>query len=51
MAHTQHTHSFSHLEEALSMLFYLIDDAYRHLNPHGARRYESIRRRQGLSDS
>src|SRR4029453_7774147 len=26
----------------------LIDDAYAHLNPHGARRYESIKR---LSDS
>ena len=30
------------------MLFCLIDDAYALLNPHGARRYESIKR---LSDS
>jgi hypothetical protein len=48
MAHTQHTHSLAHLEEALTVLFYLIDDAYALLNPHGARRYESIKR---LSDS
>ena len=48
MAHTQHTHSQAHLEEALTVLFCLIDDAYRLLNPHGARRYESIKR---LSDS
>ncbi len=48
MAHTQHTHSLAHLEEALTVLFCLIDDAYRLLNPHGARRYESIKR---LSDS
>lgn len=38
----------AHLEEALSVLFCLIDDAYAPLNPHGARRYESIKR---LSDS
>ncbi len=44
----QHTHSLVHLEEALTVLFCLIDDAYAHLNPHGARRYESIKR---LSDS
>ncbi len=47
MAHTQHTHSLPHLEEALTLLFCLIDDAYALLNPH-ARRYESIKR---LSDS
>src|ERR671916_988587 len=47
MAHTQHTHSLAHLEEALTVLFCLIDDAYALLNPH-ARRYESIKR---LSDS
>src|ERR687896_846133 len=44
----QHTPSLAHLEEALSVLFCLIDDAYAALNPHGARRYESIKR---LSDS
>jgi len=48
MAHTQHTHSLPHLEEAMTVLFCLIDDAYRLLNPRGARRYESIKR---LSDS
>jgi hypothetical protein len=48
MAHTQHTPSLAHLEEALTVLFCLIDDAYALLNPHGARRYESIKR---LSDS
>jgi hypothetical protein len=48
MAQPQHTPSFVHLEEALSVLFCLIDDAYAHLNPHGAQRYESIKR---LSDS
>jgi hypothetical protein len=33
---------------SLTVLFCLIDDAYTHLNPHGARRYESIKR---LADS
>jgi IS5 family transposase len=48
MAQPQHTHSLPYLEEALTVLFCLIDDAYALLNPHGARRYESIKR---LSDS
>ena len=48
MAQHKHTHSRAHLEEALTVLFCLIDDAYQILNPHGARRYESIKR---LSDS
>ena len=48
MARSQHTHSLAHLEEALTVLFCLIDDAYALLNPHGARRYEAIKR---LSDS
>jgi hypothetical protein len=48
MAQTQHTPSLVHLEEALTVLSCLIDDAYAMLNPHGARRYESINR---LSDS
>jgi hypothetical protein len=48
MAQPQHTHSLVHLEEALTVLFCLIDDAYALLNPDGARRYESIKR---LSDS
>jgi len=48
MAHTQHTHSLPLLEEAMTVLFCLIDERYRLLNPRGARRYESIKR---LSDS
>ena len=48
MARPQNTHSLPHLEEALTVLFCLIDDAYLLLNPRGARRYESIKR---LSDS
>ena len=48
MARPQHTHSILYLEKALTVLFCLIDDAYRLLNPHGARHYESIKR---LSDS
>lgn len=47
MARSQHTRSLPHLEEALTVLFCLIDDTYALLNPH-ARRYESIKR---LSDS
>jgi len=48
MAQPNHTPRLAETEEALSVLFCLIDDAYAHLNPHGARRYESIKR---LSDS
>ena len=33
MAQPQHTPSLAHLEEALTVLFCLIDDAYAHLNP------------------
>jgi hypothetical protein len=47
MAQPQHTHSLAYLEEALTVLFCLVDDTYTLLNPH-ARRYESIKR---LSDS
>jgi hypothetical protein len=36
MAHTQHTHSLAHLEEALTVLFCLIDDAYAHLTTPAA---------------
>jgi hypothetical protein len=43
MAHPQHTPSLSHLEEVVTALFCLIDDAYRLLNPH-LRRYESLKR-------
>ena len=49
MAHPNHTPRFASTEEAaLIVLFCRIDDAYAHLNPRGARRYESIKR---LSDS
>src|ERR687889_2755420 len=47
MAHTQHTHSLLRLEEALTVLFCLVDEAYALLNPR-PKRYESLKR---LSDS
>ena len=47
MAHPQHTPSQASLEEAVTVLFCLIDDAYRLLNPR-AGHYESLKR---LSDS
>ena len=43
MAHPQHTPSLSELEEVVTVLFCLVDDAYRTLNPH-LRRYESLKR-------
>ncbi len=46
MARPQLTHSLDHLEEALTVLFCLVDDAYALLNPR-PRRYESLKR---LSD-
>jgi hypothetical protein len=48
MAHANHTPRLAHTEEALTVLFCLIDDAYALLNPRGARHYESLKR---LSDS
>ncbi len=50
MAQPNHTPRLVETEEALTVLFFcLIDDAYyAHLNPRGARRYESIKR---LADS
>ncbi len=47
MAQPNHTPQLAHTEEALTILFCLIDDAYALLNPR-ARRYESIKR---LADS
>jgi hypothetical protein len=47
MAQPNHTPRLVQTEEALTVLFCLIDDTYAHLNPR-ARRYESIKR---LSDS
>jgi hypothetical protein len=47
MAHAHHTPHLARTEEALTVLFCLIDDTYAHLNPR-ARRYESLKR---LADS
>jgi hypothetical protein len=47
VARSQHTPSLAHLEEALTVLFCLVDDAYALLNPR-AGHYGSLKR---LSDS
>lgn len=47
MTQKHHTHRFILTEEAITVLFCLIDDAYAKPNPRG-RRYESLKR---LSDS
>ena len=47
MAQSQHTPSLAHLEEAITVLFCLIDDAYRLLNP----RWHSHEPLKRLSDS
>ena len=47
MAQPNHTPRLAETEEALTVLFCLIDDAYAHLNPR-AQSYESLKR---LSDS
>jgi hypothetical protein len=47
MAYPQHTPTLASLEEAITVLFCLVDDAYTLLNP-GWRSYESLKR---LSDS
>lgn len=47
MAHNQHTPSLLSLDEAITVLFCLIDDTYAFLNPAG-QNYESIKK---LSDS
>ena len=47
MAHAHHTPGLARTEEAVTVLFCLIDDAYAALNPRG-RTYESLKR---LSDS
>lgn len=47
MAQAQHTPTLASLEEAVTVLFCLIDDAYALLNPN-RRTYESLKR---LSDS
>lgn len=48
MAQPHHSRRFALTEEALTILFCIVDDAYALLNPHGARRYESLKR---LADS
>jgi len=48
MAQPHDTPRLAETEEALIVRFCLVDDAYTHLNPRGARRYESLKR---LSDS
>ena len=47
MAQLNHTPRLAHTEEALTVLFCLVDDAYAHLNPR-AGRYRSLKR---LADS
>lgn len=47
MANEEHTPEFVLLEEAITILFCELDDAYRRLNPNG-HRYESLKK---LSDS
>ncbi len=47
MTHSHHTPQLARAEEAITVLFCLIDDAYYRLNPKG-RRYASLKR---LSDS
>jgi hypothetical protein len=46
MAHGQHTPTLASLEEAITILFCLVDDTYTLLNPDG-RSHESLKR---LSD-
>lgn len=47
MAQPHHTRLLARTEEALTVLFCLVDDAYLHINPKG-QRYGSLKR---LSDS
>ncbi len=47
MARAHHTRRLDRTEEAITVLFCLVDDAYKNLNPR-ARRYERLKR---LSDS
>src|SRR5918998_3019742 len=47
MHHPEHARGFALLEEALTVLFCLVDDFYQNVNPNG-RRYESLKK---LTDS
>jgi hypothetical protein len=49
MTQKHHTHQFTRTEEAITVLFCLIDDAYANLNPRG-RRYESLKRLSNSGD-
>ena len=42
MAQPQHSSSLTSLEEAVTVLFCLIDEAYTTFNPRGAYRYETL---------
>jgi hypothetical protein len=42
MTQLNHTRRLARMEEAITVLFCLVDDAYAHLNPN-ARRYESLK--------
>ena len=47
MHQPEHARGFAQLEEALTVLFCLVDDIYQNINPN-TRRYESLKK---LSDS
>jgi hypothetical protein len=47
MDRSKHDRGYTLLEEAVTLLFCLVDDAYQQLNPEG-RRYETLKK---LSDS
>src|SRR5918998_718099 len=47
MHHPEHARGFALLEEALTVLFCLVDEIYQNVNPNG-RRYESLKK---LTDS
>jgi hypothetical protein len=47
MHHPEHAREVALLEEALTVLFCLVDDIYQNVNPNG-RRYESLKK---LTDS
>ena len=47
MDRSEHAQGFTLLEEAVTVLFYLVDDVYQNINPDG-RRYERLKK---LSDS
>ena len=47
MAQSEHAQESAILEEAVTVLFCLVDDVYHNINPNG-RRYESLKK---LSDS